>query len=130
MKPSISRRCFLSGGVAAAAGLTILPSGLARGYRANEKMNLALIGCGGRGRWFAGLIPRIGQNMAALCDVDQQKAAGAFRDFPDTPKYADFSKMLDERAPQPDGVIRATPDNPPAVLHMAALRAGKPAHAG
>jgi hypothetical protein len=31
---------------AASAGLMILPSGLARGYAANEKLNIGAVGCG------------------------------------------------------------------------------------
>jgi hypothetical protein len=88
-------------------------------------MNIALVGCGGRGRWFAGLIPRIGQNMVALCDVNQQRAASTYQDFPKTPKYNDFRNMFDERADEIDGVIIATPDNTHAVITMAAIRAGK-----
>jgi predicted dehydrogenase len=125
MHQAISRRNFLAGSLAAGFSFSILPAGLARGYAANEKLNLALVGCGGRGSWFAGLIPRMNQNMVALCDVNQQRAAVAFRDFPGTPKYTDFRQMLDERADELDGVIVATPDNTHAVITMAAIEAGK-----
>ncbi len=50
----------------------------ARGYRANEKLNLALVGVGGRGEWFVDTIPRM-ENVVALCDVNDQKLTAAFR---------------------------------------------------
>ena len=49
MNRHLTRRRFLKGS-AAGLGLTILGhSGSARGFGANEKLNIALIGVGGRG---------------------------------------------------------------------------------
>jgi predicted dehydrogenase len=76
--------------MAAGAALTILPAASARGYAANEKLNVALVGVSGRGSWFVETIPRIGENVVALCDVNQQRAAEAFKRFPDVPKFEDF----------------------------------------
>jgi hypothetical protein len=44
----ITRRDYLESTAAAAAAFTILPAGLARGYAANEKLNVGIIGAGGR----------------------------------------------------------------------------------
>ena len=52
----VERREFLKTAAAATAGLTILPSGAARGTQANSKVELGLIGCGQRGGWLAGLV--------------------------------------------------------------------------
>ena len=53
MRSRTSRRRFLVGTVAGGAGLLILRSSRSAGsYRANEKLNVALVGVGGRGRWF------------------------------------------------------------------------------
>jgi hypothetical protein len=54
---------------------SILPTGAARGYAANERLNIALVGCGGRGTWFVDTVPRIGANLVALCDVNEQRAS-------------------------------------------------------
>jgi predicted dehydrogenase len=54
---AIGRREFLAG-AAAAATLTILRPGSARGAEANAKMELGLIGCGGRGQWVADLFEK------------------------------------------------------------------------
>ena len=70
--PSFPRRS-----AAAGAGLTILPAGLSR-YAANEKINVALVGVGGRGEWFVDTIPRM-ENVVAVCDVNDEKIAAAFQ---------------------------------------------------
>ena len=49
MKRRIARRTFLKSTAAAATALTIFPAGLAYGYAANEKLNIGIIGAGGRG---------------------------------------------------------------------------------
>ena len=52
---TISRRTFLSASVAAAATATIVNSQSVIGSTANSKIQLGLIGCGGRGNWVADL---------------------------------------------------------------------------
>lgn len=126
MKTSLTRRRFLkhvTGG--SAAFLFLRDSRSARGYAANERLNVALVGLAGRGKWFVETVPRIGENVVALCDVNQKRAAPAFKLFPDEPKYEDFRVMLDERGREIDAVFVATPDNTHAVISAAAMRAGK-----
>lgn len=125
MKQALSRRRFLRSSAAAGIGLTILPAGLVRGYAANEKLGVALVGLSGRGSWFVETIPRIDENVVALCDVNQQRAAEAFKKFPDVPKFQDFRQMLAEKGKQIDAVFVVTPDNTHAVISAAAMRAGK-----
>jgi hypothetical protein len=125
MRRLISRRSFLGRTAAIGAGLTILPAGLVHGYAANEKLGVALVGLSGRGQWFVETVPRIGENVVALCDVNQKRSAAAFQKFPNVPKYRDFRKMLAERQKQIDAVFVATPDHTHAVISAAAMRAGK-----
>ncbi len=66
-----------------------------------------------------------GANIVALCDVDEQRAAGIFNAFPKAPRYQDFRKMLDQEARHIDAVSVGTPDHTHAVAAMAAIRAGK-----
>ncbi|NQT37724.1 MAG: hypothetical protein HQ581_09560 [Planctomycetes bacterium] len=61
----MNRRDFLRNTSAASVAFWLLPEGLARGYAANEKLDIALVGCGGRGSWFVDTIPRIGENLVA-----------------------------------------------------------------
>ena len=126
MRSRINRREWLRAAAVAGASLLVLrDSRSARGYFANEKLGVALVGLSGRGAWFVETVPRIGENVVALCDVNQQRAAEAFQKFPDVPKFQDFRKMLDERGTQIDAVFVATPDNTHAVISAAAMRAGK-----
>ena len=121
-----TRRDFLSRAALGGAGLLILSnSRSARAYAANEKLNVALIGVGGRGSWFVETVPRIGENVVAMCDVNEQRAVESYTKLPDVPKYLDFRKLLDEKDSQIDAVIVATPDNTHAVITAAAIRCGK-----
>lgn len=126
MTTRLHRRDWLRTVAATGASLTILrDSRSARGYFANERLGAALVGLSGRGRWFVETVPRIGENVVALCDVNQRRAAEAFQQFPDVPKFQDFRQMLDQRGREIDAVFIATPDNTHAVIAAAAMRAGK-----
>jgi len=125
MSARVSRRRFLGSSAALGAGLTILPGGLVRGYAANERLGVALVGLSGRGQWFVETVPHIGENVVALCDVNQRRAAGAFARFPEVPKFQDFRKMLAEKGKQIDAVFVSTPDHTHAVVCAAAMRSGK-----
>ena len=50
----MARRDFLTG-AAAAATFTIIKPALVRGAEANSKIELGMIGCGGRGNWIMNL---------------------------------------------------------------------------
>ena len=85
----------------------------------NEKLNIAGIGVGGQGGWDIGNCA--GENIVALCDVDDRSAAGSFKRFPKAKRYRDFRKMLEELDRQIDAVVVGTPDHthaPPAVMAM------------
>jgi len=62
----------LARGVGAGVGWTLLPAQVLRAYQANEKVQVALIGVGGRGRWFVETIPKMA-DVVALCDVNELK---------------------------------------------------------
>jgi predicted dehydrogenase len=120
--PPVSRRAFLRG----SAGLTILAAGgSASGFQANQKLNIAQVGVSGRGSWFIQCIPRMGENFAALCDVNDQKSAEAYSKFPDAKKYHDFRKMLDQMDKGIDAVIAAVPDHAHAIVSVTAMKHGK-----
>ncbi len=120
-----TRRDFLQNASAAAFTFWLLPEGLARGYAANEKLDIALVGCGGRGSWFVDTIPRIGENLVAMCDVNRQRAAESFGKLPDVPKFHDYRKMLQEKDKQIDAVIIAAPDHIHAPCGTMAMKMGK-----
>jgi predicted dehydrogenase len=88
----------------------------------SEKLNIGVIGAGGRG--VEDIAAVSSENIAALCDVDQQRAAETFRNHPHARRYRDYRVML-EREKGLDAVMIATPDHTHAVAAMAALRHGK-----
>jgi threonine dehydrogenase-like Zn-dependent dehydrogenase len=90
MKRSIARRHFLASAAGVGAGALFLPGISARTYAANEKLNVALVGCGTRGRGLLEAVLRVGENVVAMCDVNEQRAAGAYRMAPDVPKHRDY----------------------------------------
>src|SRR5947209_1987000 len=94
MKPHTSRREFLKHTALGAAGFWIAARAPADSKSANEKLNLGIIGAGGRGG--DNLLALAGQNIVALCDVDEERAAKAYKRYPSVKKYRDFRKMLEE----------------------------------
>src|SRR5687768_9101750 len=91
-----SRRSFLGQSAAGAAALWAAPAWL-RAAGANERLNLAFIGVGGRGGSNLNDIARNGQeNVVAICDVNEGALGAAAEKYPDARKYVDFRKLFDE----------------------------------
>ena len=124
-KASISRRSFISRTSLASSAFMFLPAhvlGLGGAQSANERLNIAAIGCAGQG---ASDINNLkSENIVALCDVDWGHAAGTFKQFPNAKKFKDYRKMLDEQK-DIDAVIVATPDHHHAFASMRAIQLGK-----
>jgi len=92
-------------------------------YAQNDKLNIGVIACGGRG-W--GNIDGVStENIVAICDVDENPLNEAARRFPRAYKYVDFRQMLDERYREIDAVVITTPDHTHAVAAMAAMQLRK-----
>ncbi len=67
---TVKRREFIAGaGKAGAAALSaaVIPAALVRGTRANSKISIGLVGCGGRGGWIAGLFEKHGGYKFVAC---------------------------------------------------------------
>lgn len=125
--PIPSRRSFLASASAAATFLVVPRHVLGGpGYLLpSERVNVAGVGCGGMGGGDISTHAKNGANIVALCDVDEQRAAGIFNAFPSARKYKDFRQMIDQEGDRIDAVTVGTPDHTHAVATMAALRAGK-----
>jgi len=75
---SLTRRGFMAGAGAAAMSFAVIRPELVRGTAANSKINLGLIGCGGRGTWIAKLFrDNGGYNIVAVADYFQDRADNA-----------------------------------------------------
>ncbi len=117
----LSRRSFLKSTSAATVGAMIIPNLLS--FSPNNRLNFAIIGVGGRGHANWGQVP--GENIVAMCDVDDKRAAKGYKLYPKAKKYKDFRKMFDEMANQIDAVIISTPDHTHFAATMAAMQLGK-----
>jgi predicted dehydrogenase len=126
--PLQSRRKFLAASASTAFGFTIVP-GFVLGANGqtppSERLNVAAIGAGGMGGGDIATVAGLGANVVALCDVDDVRAEGSFKRFPNAKRYKDFREMLDKEAKNIDAVTVGTPDHIHAVAAMAAIRAGK-----
>ena len=117
-KNLVQRRQFLKSTAAAGIGLIILPSGTLSGVNAaSNKLNVALIGAWGRGRAHHG--PISGENVVALCDVDENNMAQAAKKFPRAKHYVDWRKCLEQK--DLDAVICSTTDHTHAFIANWAL---------
>src|SRR5271169_4397281 len=121
---AISRRHFFYGTLLAGAvpvgGFGSTPSLKMMGYKSpNEKLNIASIGAGGKA---ASDIRACAQteNIVALCDVDDKRAEGIYKQFDKTPKYRDFRIMLEKQS-DIDAVIVTIPDHMHATAALAAM---------
>jgi predicted dehydrogenase len=128
-KLKISRRSFLAGTAAAiATGCTTTTKGKAPAKIStrspNEVVNVAGIGCGGKGQSDIWGSKQAGANIVALCDVDQKTGEASFARFPDVPKYNDYRVML-EKQKDIDACTVSTPDHMHAMIAMACIKSGK-----
>ncbi len=121
----LTRRRFLSRTAAVAAGAAALPCfSIGRaGASANSRLNIAAIGVGGRGAANWGACS--GENIVALCDLDDKTASRAFERNPGARRFRDFRVMLDKMGKEIDAVMVTTPDHTHFVAAMASMEAGK-----
>jgi predicted dehydrogenase len=118
---NFSRRSFIKGASAAAAGAIFIPNFLS--CSPNNRLNIAVIGVGGRGQASWTQVPQ--ESIVAMCDVDDRQSAAGFLACPKAKRYKDFRKMFDEMARDIDAVIIATPDHTHFAAAMAAMELGK-----
>ncbi|NQT53164.1 Gfo/Idh/MocA family oxidoreductase [bacterium] len=113
--------------VAAAAAFALVPRHVLGATKKSEapsdKLNIASIGVGGKGS--SDVRGVASQNIVAVCDVDDKKAAGSFKRFGKARKYKDYRKMLDEMDKSIDAVTVSTPDHVHAPASMKAMKMGK-----
>jgi predicted dehydrogenase len=122
----VSRRSFIYR-TALATGATVI-TGCAtsaskrRRVSPNEKLNIAIIGAGGRGATDANEVSS--ENIVALCDVNEINLAVAAKKFPAAKQFVDFRELYD-RSKDFDAVVVATTEHTHAFAVLSALRLGK-----
>jgi predicted dehydrogenase len=119
---SATRRQFLRSSALAAASLGF--PAIVRGRDLNGKLNIAVIGCGGRGAGNLGDVASKGDHIVALCDVNTQNLASAAAKFPMAKTFVDFRQLYADLKDF-DAVVVCTAEHTHALATLPALQAGK-----
>jgi len=125
MKPQpirASRRSFIKGLAVTTGGLVVPRVFWAQeGGPASRKLNIAAIGCGGKGESDLNAAAR-GNNVVAICDVDSRSLTKAAGRYSGAKQFSDFRQMLDE-VKEIDAVTISTSDHAhfPAAMHAIGL---------
>lgn len=115
-----NRRQFLR---TAAAGVAAFGApAIVRGRNLNEKLNVAVVGSGGRGGGNLGAVA--GENIVALCDVYLPNLERAAMNHPQARKFQDFRRLFDH-ADEFDAVVVSTCEHTHVYPTLAALRLKK-----
>jgi predicted dehydrogenase len=132
---SITRRRFLEDSMLAAAAAatasipTPLPAAEQRAASANDKITVAIIGCGIRGKQHASELARLSDcEIAYVCDPDRDRADEVAADLvaksrPQPKAVQDLRVILDDKSVA--AVFIATPNHWHALAAIWAMQAGK-----
>ncbi len=119
----VTRRHFLQLSGAAGVGALGFPA-ILRGQAARSRLNLAVIGCGGRGG--SNLAGVAGENIVALCDVNAVNLKAAAAKHPQAKLFRDFREMYATlKDAEFDGVVVSTTEHTHAFATLPALRRKK-----
>jgi len=92
----------------------------------NEKLNVAIIGCGGRGGGNLAEGLKCGVNVVALCDVAEPNLLQAATKAPKAKKFVDFRKLYDElKDSEFDAVVVSSTEHTHAFATLPALQRKK-----
>jgi GFO/IDH/MocA oxidoreductase family protein len=130
VKPNIfTRRQFLNRTALTAGAITLSFPYVGRVLGANERINVACIGVGGKGDSDSSDAASCGGNIVAICDVDQNTLANKAKEFsakfPGLKQFQDYRKMLDEIGKDIDAVTVSTPDHNHGIAAIRSMKLGK-----
>ena len=116
----LTRRRFLSLSATLGAGVCAAPA-ILRSQSPNSKLNIAMIGVGGKGADNYNQFKD--ENVVAICDVDAKSLAQAAEKTPGAKQFRDYRKLLDE-VKDFDAVVISTPDHQhyPATIRALKLK--------
>ena len=102
---SIPRRRFLKQAATASTTLAFAGPFSEKVLGANERLNVALIGCGGRGSYVANGIGNAGARIVCLCDLNEERINSVSKlltsytkgfEASKVKKVADMSRVFDD----------------------------------
>lgn len=123
--PETNRREFMyQSGAMLAGGIALASPAPSRAAGANERVRVALMGCGGRGPTVAAVFASHPQaEIAALVDPHQGRLAAVSEKFPTAQTTDDIRRVLDDDSI--DAILCATPVHWHAPATILACEAGK-----
>lgn len=127
----MKRRTFLKNTAAGSAAFTIVPSFVLGKNHVppSDTLYVAAFGVGGRGAGVMRGLDATGKvKYVALCDVDDRRAAGTFKQHPKVPKYRDYRKVFERHLGEMDAIMVATPDHTHATIALPFMREKKHAY--
>lgn len=113
---NFSRRKFVGFGIASALAPSVV-----RGESPNGKLNMGIIGSGGRGG--ANLNGVKAENIHTLCDINRKTLEAVQKRFKGAKTTTDWREVVSN--PEIDAVVISTADHHHAPAAIAAMRAGK-----
>jgi predicted dehydrogenase len=124
---SFNRRAFLAKSTVA-AGAMALTAPFSRVLGANDDLRVAVIGCGGQGRYHINCLRDLkGVRVTAVCDPDRDVLDRLRKDFASRNEkvetFTDLRKLFETASV--DAITTATPDHWHALVTIWACQAGK-----
>src|SRR3974390_1850191 len=92
----LSRREFIKRTSIATGAATINFPFVGRVLGANDRINVACIGVGGKGDSDSNDAAACGGNIVALCDVDTKALDAKSKKFPNAKRFQDYRRLFDE----------------------------------
>ena len=124
MPEQFTRRAMLRNSASAGLGSVLyLRGSSAKAASFNDKLNIACVGLGNQGNANLGKVG--GQNIVALCDIDDSRTAKYAEKFPKAKRFADFRVMFDKMEKEIDAVVVTTPNHTHATIAVLAMKMGK-----
>ena len=115
---TVTRRRFVKN--AALTGVSLMGFPAILRSRPSERLNIVIIGCGGRGG--ANMNQMVRENIVALCDVSEQSLAKAGEKAPNARRFRDYRKLYDElKDSEFDAVVVSTTEHTHAFATLPAL---------
>ncbi|HXI51016.1 MAG TPA: Gfo/Idh/MocA family oxidoreductase [Candidatus Saccharimonadales bacterium] len=107
----MSRRQFIRYTTLLTGATAVAGPYVVRGQNLNSRVQVGVIGAGGKGSSDTDDTAKVGGVIYALCDVDKGTLEARGKKYPEAKRYQDFRKMLTELDKDLDAVIVATPDH-------------------
>jgi hypothetical protein len=125
----LTRRNFIKRSTVAAGAAAIYFPYVGNVLGANDRINIACIGVGGKGDSDSHDAAANGGNIVAICDVDKHRLQKKQREFsakfPELKLFKDYRELFDQIGKEIDAVTVSTPDHHHGIAAIRAMKMGK-----